>query len=130
MSDVDVEVIDEKKKGDTPDRKIDLDAARKARREKRGAPPSIVFLGDEHVLPHGLPADVLELAGYVAGGNWSQAVPAVRILLGQEVYDELGVKAREAGEPLELEDVVFLLEKVLEVYEVTVPESGASGSPS
>lgn len=127
MSDVDVEVIDEKKKGAEPDRKIDLDAARKARREKRGAPPSIVFLGKDWTLPHGLPADVLELAGYVAGGNWSQAVPAVRLLLGQETYDSIREAAVEDGDPLELEDVVFLLEKVLEVYEVTVGESEASG---
>jgi len=133
VSDVDVEVIDEKKKTaktDEPDRKIDLDAARKARREKRGAPPSIVFLGKDWPLPHGLPADVLELAGYVAGGDWSRAVPAVRLLLGAEVYDAVRIAAAEDGDPLELEDVVFLLEQVLEVYEVTLPESDASGSPS
>lgn len=112
------------------DRKIDLDAARAARREKQGPAPSILFLGDEHALPRGLPAEVLELAAGVAGGDWTAAVPAVRLLLGGERYDELGAKAKAAGEPLELDDVVFLLESVLEVYEVTLPESSASGASS
>lgn len=112
------------------DRTIDLDAARAARREKQGPPPSILFLGDLHELPRGLPAEVLELAAGVAGGDWTAAVPAVRLLLGGDRYDELGAKAKAAGEPLELEDVVFLLEKVLEVYEVTLPESSASGASS
>lgn len=114
----------------TPDRRIDLDAARKARAEKRGPAPSIVFLGKDRPLPAGLPADVLDLAAQTAGGNWTAAVPAVRLLLGQEVYDELVADAKEAGEPLDLDDVVFLLGKVLEVYEVTLGESEASATSS
>lgn len=108
-------------------KKLDLDAARKARREKRGPAPSILFLGKDRPLPSSLPADVLELGGAVAAGDWTQAVPAVRILLGGPVYDELRADAEAAGEPLDLEDVVFLLEGALEVYEVTLPESNASG---
>lgn len=123
-------MTDDRPEGKTVDRRIDLDAARAARREKQGPAPSIVFLGDEHPLPRGLPAEVLELAAGVAGGDWTAAVPAVRLLLGGERYDELGVKAKVAGDPLDLDDVVFLLERVLEVYEVTLPESSASGASS
>lgn len=105
------------------DRRIDLDAARKARREKQGPAPSIVFLEKERELPRGLPAEVLELAGATASGDWTAAVPAVRLLLGSEVYDGIVEEAKEQGDPLELEDVVFLLEKVLKAYGVTAGES-------
>ena len=105
------------------DRRIDLDAARKARREKQGPAPTIVFLEKERELPRGLPAEVLELAGATASGDWTAAIPAVRLLLGAERYDEIVEEAKAASDPLELEDVVFLLEKVLEAYGVTAGES-------
>ena len=40
-----------------------------------------------------------------------------------ERYDEIVEEAKAASDPLELEDVVFLLEKVLEAYGVTAGES-------
>lgn len=111
-------------------RRIDLDAARKARREKRGPAPTIVFLGDEHPLPHDLPAEVIDIVAAVNAGDWSIVTQAVKVLLGGDRYDEIVEKAKAAGEPLELPDVTFLLEEVLDVYEVTLPESKASGWPS
>jgi len=109
---------------------IDLDAHRKARREKRGPAPVVVFLGESFELPHALPADVIDLVGAVSAGNFAASTEAFRVLLGGVVYDQIREKAIAEGEPLELEDVVFLLEKALEVYGVTLPESGASGSSS
>lgn len=111
-------------------RRIDLDAARKARREKRGPAPSIIFLGDEHPLPHDLPAEVIDIVAAVNAGDWSVVTQAVKVLLGGDRYDEIVEKAKASGDPLELPDVTFLLEQVLDVYEVTLPESKASGSPS
>jgi len=107
-------------------KRIDLDAARKARREKQGPAPCIVFLGVERPLPRSLPAEVLDLAGLVSQGQWTGAVPAIKLLLGGEVYEQVIADAKKAGDPLELEDIVFLLEQSLEVYEVTLPESRAS----
>ncbi len=112
------------------DRRIDLDAARAARREKRGPAPSIVFLGEEWPLPHGLSADVLDLVGLVMGGDPVAVAGSISSLLGGDVYARLRARAAEAGEPLELDDLVFLLEEVLEVYGVTLPESEASAPPS
>lgn len=121
MSD-DVEVVDETTEKKNEDRRIDLDAARKARREKMGPAPSIVFLEKTRPLPRELPASVLDMAGAVAAGDWTLAVGAVKTLLGGDVYDELVADAEAAGDPLVLPDVVFLLEQTLEIYEVTAPE--------
>lgn len=112
-----------------PTRKtIDLDAARRARREKRGPAPAIVFYGDVYELPHSIPAEVIDLVAAVNAGDWSVITQAMRVLIGgADVYDRLAEKAKAEGEPLELEDVTFLLEQALEIYEVTLPESGASG---
>lgn len=112
------------------DRRIDLDAARKARREKQGPPPVIVFFGEEYPLPRSLPAEVIDLCGAVASGDYTAVTVAMRVLLGGLVYEKVEAKAKAEGDPLELEDVTFLLESALEVYGVTLPESKASGSPS
>lgn len=112
------------------ERRIDLDAARKARREKQGPPPVIVFFGEEYALPRSLPAEVIDLCGAVAGGDYTAVTVAMRVLLGGPVYEKVQEKAKAEGDPLELEDVTFLLESALEVYGVTLPESTASGPPS
>lgn len=116
--------------GDVDRKRIDLDANRKARREKQGAPPVIVFFGEEFTLPRSLPAEVIDLVGAVQAGDYTAVTKAMRVLLGGPVYEQVEAKAKEEGDPLELEDVTFLLERALEVYEVTLPESKASGSPS
>lgn len=113
-----------------PDRKIDLDAARRARREKQGPRPSVVFFGQTFPLPYGLPAKVIDLIGDVNDGDFTASTQAMKILVGGDVYDELAKKAEDEGDMLELEDVVELLQQALEIYEVTLPESGASGSSS
>jgi len=114
----------------TSDRTIDLDAARKARREKQGPRPNVVFFGETFPLPYGLPAKVIDLIGDVNDGDFTASTAALKILVGADVYDALGKKAEDEGDMLELEDVVALLEKALEIYEVTLPESEASGSSS
>lgn len=111
-------------------RRIDLDEARRARREKQGPPPTIFFFGEDYPLPRSLPAEVIDLVGAVAEGDYTAVTQAMRTLLGGEVYEQVAEKAKAEGDPLELEDVVFLLEKALEVYEVTLPESKGSGAPS
>lgn len=113
-----------------PDRKIDLDAARRARREKQGPRPEVVFFGETFPLPYGLPAKVIDLIGDVNDGDFTASTQAMKILVGGDVYDRLAKKAEDEGDMLELEDVVELLEKALEIYEVTLPESEASGSSS
>lgn len=110
---------------------IDLDAARKARKEKKGPAPSIKFLGVDRPLPQSLPAEVIDLMADVGAGDYTASTKAFRLLLGgDETYETLLADAKEAGEPLDLEDVVFLLEECLRVYEVTAGESPASGSSS
>lgn len=116
--------------GDVDRKRIDLDANRKARREKQGPPPVIVFFGEEFTLPRSLPAEVIDLVGAVQAGDYTAVTKAMRVLLGGPVYEQVEAKAKAEGDPLELEDVTFLLERALEVYEVTLPESKASGSQS
>lgn len=108
-------------------KRIDLDAARRARREKEGPAPEIIFFGDAYPLPRALPAKVIDLVAAINAGDWSVVIEAMKILLGGPVYDQLTQKAEAEGDPLELPDVTFLLEQALEVYEVTLPESNASG---
>lgn len=111
-------------------RTIDLDAARARRREQQGPAPSIRFLGKDRPLPRALPAKVIDVVAQVNAGDWSVVTEAVKILLGGPVYDEILEESAAAGDPLELDDVTFLLEEVLNVYGVTLPESPASGTPS
>lgn len=106
---------------------IDLDAARLARREKRGPQPSIKFFGDKYPLPYALPAEVIDLVGQVSDGDFTAVTAAMRTLLGGDVYDEVAARAKAEGDPLELDDVTFLLEQALEIYGVTPGESKASG---
>lgn len=116
---------------EAPEQIIDLDAARKARREKRGSAPKVLFFGETYELPMGLPANVIDLVGEVNGGDLTKASEAFKILLGgPEIFDKLTAAALAHGEVLEFEDVVFLLEKTLEIYEVTLPESSASAPQS
>lgn len=113
-----------------PDRKIDLDEARRARREKQGPAPEIVFFGTSFPLPRALPAKVIDLIGEVGDGDYTASVAAMKVLLGGAVYDDVAKKAEDEGDPLEIDDVIFLLTKALEVYEVTLPESEASATSS
>ena len=112
------------------DRKIDLDEARRARRETQGPPPEIVFFGESFPLPRALPAKVIDLIGEVGEGDYTASTRAMKVLLGGAVYDRVAEKAEAEGDPLEIDDVIFLLEKALEIYDVTLPESEASGSSS
>lgn len=111
-------------------KKIDLDASRRARAEQRGPAPSIVFLERDWPLPRSLSADVIELVGEVMAGNPAGVTSAIETLLGGEVYRELKATAAASGTPLDLDDVTFLLEEVLEVYGVTMGESAASAKTS
>lgn len=113
-----------------PGNEINLDAARKARREKQGPPPYVVFFGDRYDLPRALPAKVIDLIGAVTEGDYRQTTAAMRLLLGGPIYEKIEAKAEAEGDPLELDDVVFLLEQVLEKYGVTLPESKGSVRPS
>jgi hypothetical protein len=107
---------------------IDLDAARAARRSKRGPRPSIRFLGSDRPLPYELPAEVIDMVGQIKAGDFTAVTGAIHVLLGGPVYDAIVADAKAANDPLALDDVTFLLEQALEVYGVTLPESAASES--
>lgn len=112
--------------GRTPRKKIDLDAARKAREEERRkdgreAPPVVVIGGKEYELPPELPADVVTSFGMVVRGDVAALEDAMTALFGGK-YPEI----RKAG--LSWEDEKFLLEETLEEYGFDLPESSASGS--
>ena len=87
---------------EAPEQIIDLDAARKARREKRGSAPKVLFFGDYYELPMGLPANVIDLVGEVNGGDLTKASEAFKILLGgPEIFDKLTAAALAHGEVLD-----------------------------
>lgn len=104
------------------DRTIDLDAARRARRSKRGKQPKIRFLSVDYPLPYELPADVLDMVDELERGDFTAVTAAFRSVLGGPVYDKVKQAAIDDEDPLTVDDVTFLLEKSLEVYEVKLPE--------
>lgn len=116
--------------------RIDLDAARAARRESKGEASSIVLGGKEYVLPVELPFEVAEYLGEVAvsanggeddpayAGKVAKAVNrAVEAMLGPEAY-----AAFKAERP-SLEDLTLLVEEVVKAYGFAdVGESEASAT--
>jgi hypothetical protein len=102
-------------------RRIDLDAARRARAEQRGDPPVVVVGGKEYELPAELPGEVVTSFGLVVRGDVSALDSAIGSLFG----DKFG-EIKAVG--LSWEDEKYLLESVLEEYGFELPESSASGA--
>lgn len=127
-------------------REINLDAARKARAEARGdqAPPVVVVGGENIALPMELPSGALAAFGTlfavaeVAGSEDPTPEAMARNLAALAGLEEAAeslfgeawqrIKATPGG--LSFEDVQYLLESALDVYGVSLPESGASGGSS
>lgn len=107
-------------------RRIDLDAARRARAEQRGDPPVIILAGKEWTLPAELPADVVTSFGMVVRGDVAALEDAMTSLFAGQ-YPALKAAALETGTPLSWEDEKYLLESVLQEYGFDLPESSASG---
>lgn len=113
-------------------RTIDLDAARRARREARGdqAPPHVVLDGERYELPPELPADALTRIGeLVAVADLASTDDDVdgnlRALAGFQsaagaifgpAWDVLATKG------LSLDDLAVLIEGALAIYGVNLPE--------
>lgn len=108
------------------ERHVDLDAERRARREKQGPAPTVTIVGQTITLPRNMPAEVLDLIRSTGTGDYTAPVEAFRVLIGAEAYEQISAAAKTAGDPLEIDDVIFLLERALVMYEVKLPESGAS----
>ena len=106
---------------------IDLDAARAARREKRGR-IEVVFLGEKIALPPGLNADVMLLIETIDTGSWSSVMSALEAIIGETAIELLLEAVSKADDVLEVEDVLELLEKTMTVYGISLPESEASES--
>lgn len=104
-------------------RRIDLDAARAARAEKRGPAPVVVLDGKEYELPPELPGHVVTAFGMAMKGEVDSLEAAVRDLFGEH-YEEIS-KAR-----LSFDDQMVLLEGALAAYDFELPESSASGGSS
>ena len=100
---------------------IDLDAARAARREKRGR-IEVVFLGEKIALPPGLNADVMLLIETIDTGSWSSVMSALEAIIGETAIELLLEAVSKA------DDVLELLEKTMTVYGISLPESEASES--
>jgi hypothetical protein len=107
-------------------RRIDLDAARKARLEKKGPAPVVHVAGQDWTLPLELPADVVTAVGMLTKGDVSAFDLAVDGIFGGQL-EAIKVAAQDAGQPLSWDDVVFLLESVVGEYGIDLPGSSASG---
>lgn len=110
-------------------RRIDLDAARRARDEKKGEPPVVVFGGEEYELPRELPAEAVHAFGQLVAGDPSGLVAGIEALFG-EAWTNLQAAAKAAGRALSFDDEIFLLEAALQEYGFDLPESPASGASS
>lgn len=106
---------------------IDLDAARAARREKRGKVEA-VFLGETITLPPGLNADVMLLVETLDVRSWQSVMSALEAIIGEKAFAELEAAVEKSDEVLEVEDVLELLEQTMTVYGLALPESEASSS--
>lgn len=100
-------------------RRIDLDAARKARAEQRGEPPVVILGGAEYELPAELPAGVVTAFGMVMRGDVSQLDVALAELFGDRLAE---LKANR----LSWDDEKELLDQTLNEYGFDLPESSAS----
>lgn len=103
-------------------RRIDLDAARRARAEERGDPPVVVVGGKEYPLPAEMPADVVTAFGMVARGDVAALNGALLELFGEE--NLAAIKATG----LSWDDEKFLFESAVEEYGFDLPGSSASGA--
>jgi hypothetical protein len=110
-----------------PARKIDLDAARRARLEQRGPAPVVTVNGKDYELPAELPADVVTAFGLVQRGDVSALEAALEALFAGKLA-ELKADSVAAGAPLSWDDLVFLIESAVDEYGLDLPGSRASGS--
>lgn len=106
--------------------KIDLDAARAARREAATEPIIVTLEGDDFVMPAEMPFEVVEKLGPLrdAGDNAPEAAGALldlfKALIGDDNF------TRFMGHKPSLDDLKALLEGVLAEYGVTLGEAPAS----
>lgn len=118
---------------------IDLDAARKARREARGdggETPHVIIGGERIPLPEELPADALTAIGglmIVGEGDEANELAKLGALAGlneaaESFFGDAWPKIKAHG--LSLDDLEVLLSGAFEVYGVNLGESGASASSS
>lgn len=108
-------------------KKLNLDAARAARREAMGETPSFVFGGREFALPAELPfavvLDMRELSS--ADGDTAAQAAAIASVVKHLLGDEHD--AFMALSP-SIEDLEALIDGVLPEYGTDLPESAASES--
>lgn len=108
--------------------RIDLNAARAARREAReDDSPDVVVIGDdEYELPLEMPVALLEAFGRAQSGDASGFTDGVIAILGsREVYEELVEKHH-----ITMDDLVEVMEGAMSSYGVSPGESQASPSSS
>lgn len=105
---------------------IDLDAARAARREARAEIPPIRFLGRLWPLPPELPADTIHAFGRLMAGDVSGLDEGMGALFAGGSWEAMKTAAREAGDPLSIDDEVFLLEEACRAFGLDLGEWEAS----
>lgn len=105
--------------------KIDLDAARAARREASGEAPVIVFGGKEFTLPVELPLEAAEVINKItSSANGTEISDVFKVLLGDR-YQEF----RELGPSVP--DVLAFFDEIAPAYGVkSLGESQASAGSS
>lgn len=109
-------------------RRIDLDAARAARAEKNGPGPVVVLEGQEHELARELPMNAVlawtELLEGMGPGSKTPDPEIVTAALG----DLFGDAWPELRPKLSVQDCMYLLAEILELYGSDLPERSASAS--
>lgn len=102
--------------------KIDLDAARAARREARGGDPiELVVGGQTFTLPDEMPLAALEAFALAMGGQPAALIDGLGHLIGEE-----NAATIRAQYELSLDDLLVIFEGASEAYGMTQGESSAS----
>lgn len=110
--------------------RIDLDAARAARREARGESPVLVFMGSEYELAPEMPLELVELVVQLeqVGNDQDSGIKVFGILerMFKVVLGEHYDRFKASGATLQ--DLGPLIAGIEKVYGLSLGESLASGS--
>lgn len=110
--------------------RIDLDAARAARREARGESPVLVFKGEEYELAPEMPLELVELVVQLeqVGNDQDSGIKVFGILerMFKVVLGEQYEKFKSSG--ASVQDLGPLIAGMEQVYGLSLGESLASGS--
>lgn len=110
----------------TESRRVNLDAARQARAEKHGPAPVVVLEGEEYELARELPMDAIIVVAEEMGREDGR--PPDPAIVTSALEGLFGRHWPTLRSKLSVQDSMFVLTQILEMYGTDLPERSASAS--